>query len=84
MTQYRIVGTKTSHYCTAAKGLLDNCGIAAEVETISMDEARARGYTTVPQIWHGDEYVGGYNDLMAMSDRTERGEFVLAPLFYST
>lgn len=62
---YRIVGTKTCRYCTAAEGILQNCGLPFETEVISMEEAKARGYKTVPQIWQGEEYVGGYYDLRA-------------------
>jgi glutaredoxin 3 len=57
-------------YCDAAKGLLRSKG--APFEEISVDgdraaqaamAAKAGGRSTVPQIFIGDEHVGGCDDL---------------------
>jgi glutaredoxin 3 len=57
-------------YCNAAKGLLRSKG--APFEEISVDgdraaqaamAAKAGGRSTVPQIFIGDEHVGGCDDL---------------------
>lgn len=62
---YRIVGTSSCAYCAAAKTLLNECGKHYEEEVITMAEAKERGYQTVPQIWDGDTYIGGYTELHA-------------------
>lgn len=60
-------------YCTRAKRLLDEKGVAFEEHDISMGGpkrgemlARANGRTTVPQIFIGDTHVGGSDDLAAL------------------
>jgi glutaredoxin 3 len=66
--------TKTlCSYCWRAKMLLDSKGIA--YQEIGVDFGgeqrermieRAGGCTTVPQIFVGEHYVGGCDDLMAL------------------
>ena len=65
-------------YCWRAKALLDGKGV--EYEEISVDcggeqkqvmVQRAKGRTTVPQIFIGGVHVGGCDDLMAL-DRAGR------------
>ena len=60
-------------YCWRAKHLLDSKGI--EYREISVDLGcerraemieRARGRTTVPQIFIGDRHIGGCDDLVAL------------------
>ena len=60
-------------YCWRAKALLDHKGV--QYEEIAVDyggEAkqimvqRARGRTTVPQIFIGSVHIGGCDDLMAL------------------
>jgi glutaredoxin 3 len=59
-------------YCTAARKLLHSKGVEFEERdtTIHADvrrEMRERsGRRTVPQIFIGDEHVGGYDDLAAL------------------
>ncbi len=61
--------TKLCGYCRAAKKLLDGKGV--EYQTIAVDfdsEKRAEmmqrsGRRTVPQIFIGDQHVGGFDDL---------------------
>lgn len=61
---------KTCGYCQAAKRLLAEKGISySEVELLTNPKRRAemidraRGRTTVPQIFIGGTHVGGYDDL---------------------
>lgn len=58
-------------YCSRAKALLDNKGVT--FETISLDGKEEEyanlkqktGMQTVPQIFVGDTFVGGYTELAA-------------------
>ena len=59
-------------YCTRARNLLDSKGVAVEeidVDAIpgAREEMMARsGRDTVPQIFIGDEHIGGCDDLVAL------------------
>ena len=60
-------------YCSRAKRLLDGKGIAYEEIDVGMDARkkaqmiqRAKGRTTVPQIFIDDRHVGGSDDLHAL------------------
>jgi glutaredoxin 3 len=72
---FRIYTTDYCSYCRAAKQLFDRHGLAYEEIDVSGDDAarielRARaGRNTVPQIWYGDEHVGGYDDLVVWLGR---------------
>jgi len=71
-------------YCSSAKRLLANKGVAFEEHDITMGGprraemlSRANGRTTVPQIFVGDTHVGGSDDLHAL-DRQGRLDALLA------
>lgn len=60
-------------YCARAKRLLTDKGAAFEEHDVTMGGAhkqemlaRARGRTTVPQIFIGDSHIGGCDDLLAL------------------
>lgn len=61
-------------YCVQAKALLKRKNVAFEEIAVSWDDAagwdammkRSNGMKTVPQIYIGDELVGGYTDLAAL------------------
>ena len=60
-------------YCTRAKRLLSDKGVAFEEHDITMGGpkraemlGRANGRTTVPQIFIGETHVGGSDDLAAL------------------
>lgn len=63
-------------YCSAAKALLQNHGVA-DLEEVFVDgqpELRAQmkaitGRTSVPQIFIGEQHVGGCDDLHALDGR---------------
>jgi len=61
-------------YCDRAKNLLKNKGLAFEVIDVENDEKlfeelKAKtGLRTVPQIFVGDQLIGGFTDLKAMDD----------------
>lgn len=65
----KVYSTKRCGYCQMAKRLLYKLGMEFEEVDITEDEAtrewlKAEGMRTVPQIWFGDEHVGGYNELI--------------------
>lgn len=60
-------------FCHAAKRLLTTKGVSFSEIDVSRDPglrqammARANGRTTVPQIFIGDDHVGGCDDLYAL------------------
>jgi len=67
--------TRTCPYCVAAKRLLSKRGASfVEVDVTGDDVKRAwlvqaTGRRTVPQIFIGDEPVGGYDELSALDRR---------------
>ena len=77
--------SKTScSYCWQAKRLLDSKGV--EYKEISLDYGgperdvmiqRAKGRTTVPQIFIDDRHIGGCSDLMAL-ERTGQLDSLIA------
>ena len=73
MKQVRVYTTRICGYCVMAKRLLKSLDIAFEEIDVSHDyEARhwlvtATGQRTVPQIFIGDQSIGGYTELAAMN-----------------
>ncbi len=85
MSKVKIYTTRFCPYCVHAKQLLAHK--AAEVDEVAVDgdrEMRARlvkmtgGSTTVPQIWIGDTYVGGCDELIALDRRGELDRMLTA------
>lgn len=73
MRPVRIYTTPICPYCVRAKALLKKKRVDFEEIDIFMDtdaraemEAKSHGRKTVPQIFVGDAYVGGCDDLYAL------------------
>ncbi|MEM8572498.1 MAG: glutaredoxin 3 [Pseudomonadota bacterium] len=73
MKEVTIYTKPTCGYCFAAKALLDSKGVSYTEIDVARDRAllaemvqRARGRRTVPQIFVGEEHVGGFDDLNAL------------------
>ncbi len=72
MPPVKIYTTPYCPYCHAAKGLLDEKGVSfTEIDVTGDHEERARlaqvtGQRTVPQIFIGEESIGGYDELSAL------------------
>jgi glutaredoxin 3 len=73
MKAVRIYTTPICPYCVRAKTLLKRKGAAVEEVDIFMDEtartemeAKSGGARSVPQIFIGDTYVGGCDELYAL------------------
>lgn len=70
----KVVMYSTSYcgYCVAAKGLLSRRAIPFEEIDVTDDPEKrtwlrqVTGRRTVPQIFIGDEPIGGYTDLLAL------------------
>ena len=73
MSKVKIYTTPICPYCVRAKSLLKKKGADVEEIDVFMDhdarvemEAMANGRRTVPQIFIGQTYVGGCDDLYAL------------------
>ena len=73
MKQVEIYTSPLCGYCHAAKHLLTKKGVSFSEINVMMNPAkrqemmqRAHGRHTVPQIFIGQEHVGGYDDLSAL------------------
>lgn len=74
MQKVVIYSKETCPYCTMAKNLLKQKGVAEFEEIrIDLDEAKRdemikiTGRMTVPQIFIGETHVGGFDDLSALN-----------------
>ena len=68
--KYKIYSRSDCGFCHAAKRLLESKGLEYEEIDIDCDQnsrvmLKAKGYKTVPVIYIGEEYIGGYTDLQA-------------------
>jgi glutaredoxin 3 len=72
MKPVRVYTTRICGYCIAAKRLLDRKGVAFEEIDVSHDAAtrhwlvETTGQRTVPQIFIGDEPIGGFAELRGL------------------
>lgn len=75
MKSVSVYTTTYCGFCVAAKNLLKTKGIPFEEidvtndPTARQDIARRSGKRTVPQIFIGDESIGGFVELKALSDK---------------
>ncbi len=83
MVEVTIYTTKFCGYCMRAKALLQSKGVAFKEIALDGDREgrvalmKKSGQHTVPQIWIGDEHIGGCDELMAL-DRTGNLDAMLA------
>ena len=82
MKPVTLYATPTCGYCMAARRLLADNGVAFEEVDLSAEPerraemvARTKGARTVPQIFVGDEHVGGFSEVWEL-DRAGK----LAPI----
>lgn len=75
MPKIRIYTTPICPYCVRAKSLLKKKGAPFEEIDVFMDsgaraemESQSNGRRTVPQIFIGEQHVGGCDDLYALDD----------------
>jgi len=70
-------------YCLRAKLLLKNKSVAFEEVDVSDDDKREElvertSWRTVPQIFIGEEFVGGYDELQSLEDEGKLDEMLAA------
>lgn len=70
MANYTIYGKPGCKPCESAMFLLTREGEEFEYIDISTDPAArtkilSAGFKSVPQVYHGDVHIGGYDDLVA-------------------
>lgn len=76
MAEVVIYSSDMCPYCFRAKALLKQKGASFKEIKVDMNPSaraemrkKAGGVNTVPQIWIGDEHVGGCDDLHALEAR---------------
>lgn len=85
MPAIRIYSTEYCSYCRAAKRFFDARGFSyEEIDLTEDDEGRRAlqertGRSTVPQIWIGDAWVGGYDDMRALDRSGGLAPLLAAP-----
>lgn len=83
MQTVTLYSTRICPYCSRAKALLQSKQIPYTEFLVDLDPVRRAemerksGRRTVPQIFIGDQHVGGYDDLYAL-ERSGRLETLLA------
>ena len=73
MKRFTIFGRSGCGYCVRAKELCEQKGLAFEYIDIhekgisqeDLEKTVGRPVKTVPQIFHGQDYIGGYTELDA-------------------
>ncbi len=73
MKQIRLYTKNFCPYCDSAKRLLLKLNVTFEEKNLEQDPAErqrlsalAGGYRTMPMIWIGDEFIGGFSELDAL------------------
>ena len=72
MPEVVVYTTRWCPYCIRAKGLLNSKGISFNEipvdgdRALREDMARRAGRTSVPQIWIGEQHIGGCDELYAL------------------
>lgn len=67
---FKVYSTKTCGYCKMAQSLLEQRGhnfdvvtLMSPADVVALSEKVGHEVRTVPQIWHDDQYIGGYDQL---------------------
>ncbi len=75
---YTVYGRDNCPYCVKATGLLESLNLSYTYKDVGTDKlsrkelrGRAPAARTVPQIFHGDDLIGGYEDLESAHSRGE-------------
>ena len=72
-----VYSTPLCGYCSAAKRLLDQKGVAYTEIDVQRDASKRQemiertGRQTVPQVFIGDRHIGGFDELNALERRGE-------------
>ena len=77
MTSITIYTTRWCPFCVRAKNLLSSKGVVFEEIAVDgnpalrAEMAALAGATSVPQIWIGDQHVGGCDELYSLERRQQ-------------
>ena len=74
--------TRFCPYCVRARGLLDSKGV--DYTDVGVDEQprqrlemmQRSGRRTVPQIWIGDQHIGGFDDMLRLEQQGRLDELL--------
>lgn len=72
-------------FCRRAKALLEQKGVTwNEIEVdhdpaLRLEMAERSGRRTVPQIWIGEQHIGGFDDLYALERAGKLDELLASP-----
>lgn len=87
MPTITIYTTRFCPYCINAKRLLDSKGVAYNEISVDLSPAKRRemtqlagGKSSVPQIWIGEKYIGGCNELYALEQQQQLNPLLTANL----
>lgn len=84
MPKVTVYTTRFCGYCVRAKSLLEKRGIPYQEVSLEGDHARRKelvaktGWRTVPMIFVGDEFVGGFDDLNKLDRSGKLSEMTTA------
>ena len=83
MKPITVYTTSYCPYCIQAKRLLSQLGLSfTEINLDDKDDLRAKlsaengGYRTVPMIFLGDKFIGGYTDLKDLVDAGQHMQYL--------
>ena len=65
---YEIYGKPNCQFCDLAKNTLDRLSQSYDYVDVSQDEQslnflKAKGFKTIPQIYHNGNHIGGFQEL---------------------
>ncbi|GHD34203.1 glutaredoxin 3 [Parahalioglobus pacificus] len=82
MADVKMYTTRLCPYCMRARMLLESKGVAFTDIAVDADPELRRemmqlsGRHTVPQIWIGDQHVGGFDDIAALDRQGKLDELL--------
>ena len=82
MADVKMYTTRFCPYCMRARMLLESKGVAFTDIAVDADPELRRemmqlsGRHTVPQIWIGDQHVGGFDDMAALDRQGKLDELL--------
>lgn len=83
MKEIKVYTMESCPYCDAAKKLLASKGMTFEEVLVDWDDddtwfrlEKKTGHKSMPQIFIGDKFIGGYNELSALDKRGELDRLV--------
>ena len=82
MAEVKMYTTRFCPYCMRARMLLESKGVAFTDIAVDADPELRRemmqlsGRHTVPQIWIGDQHVGGFDDMAALDRQGKLDELL--------